>query len=156
MTHSNDGTMPAPTRRGLLGLLTWLVGGLATLAFVVPFVGFLFGGLRQRKPKWVELGPLKQFLHPGETRWVTFANPLGLPWDGMTAMTGVYVRYLGEKDKEHQFQVFASNCAHLGCPVSWFPQSGLFMCPCHGGVYYENGAMPRGRRRAACSSVSGR
>jgi menaquinol-cytochrome c reductase iron-sulfur subunit len=23
--------------------------------------------------------------------------------------------------------------------VSWFPQSGLFMCPCHGGVYYENG-----------------
>ena len=31
------------------------------------------------------------------------------------------------------------NCAHLGCPVSWFPQSGLFMCPCHGGVYYANG-----------------
>jgi Rieske Fe-S protein len=37
------------------------------------------------------------------------------------------------------FQVFAINCAHLGCPVRWFPQSKLFMCPCHGGVYYENG-----------------
>ena len=33
------------------------------------------------------------------------------------------------------FQVFAINCAHLGCPVRWFPQSNLFMCPCHGGVY---------------------
>ena len=36
------------------------------------------------------------------------------------------------------------NCAHLGCPVTWFPQSGLFMCPCHGGVYYENGERAAG------------
>src|SRR5260370_6218521 len=53
----------------------------------------------------------------------------------MTANTGTYVRYLGQD----QFLVLAINCAHLGCPVTWFPQSGLFMCPCHGGVYYENG-----------------
>jgi hypothetical protein len=25
-----------------------------------------------------------------------------------------------------QFQVFAINCAHLGCPVRWFAQSGLY------------------------------
>ena len=37
-----------------------------------------------------------------------------------------------------------SICAHLGCPVSWFPQSGLFMCPCHGGVYYGNGERASG------------
>jgi Rieske Fe-S protein len=37
------------------------------------------------------------------------------------------------------FLVFAMNCTHLGCAVTWFPQSGLFLCPCHGGVYYENG-----------------
>ena len=61
------------------------------------------------------------------------------PWDGMTAKTGVYVRYLGRDGFKDQFQVFAINCTHLGCPVEWFPQSGLFMCPCHGGVYYENG-----------------
>ena len=42
------------------------------------------------------------------------------------------------------FQVFAINCAHLGCPVRWFPQSGLFMCPCHGGVYYQDGARASG------------
>jgi Rieske Fe-S protein len=28
--------------------------------------------------------------------------------------------------------------------VSWFPQSGLFMCPCHGGVYYSNGERASG------------
>ena len=43
-----------------------------------------------------------------------------------------------------RFQVFAINCAHLGCPVRWFPQSGLFMCPCHGGVYDFEGKVDGG------------
>ena len=43
-----------------------------------------------------------------------------------------------------KFQVFAVNCAHLGCPVKWFQQSRLFMCPCHGGVYYEDGSRASG------------
>src|SRR5256886_11688601 len=36
------------------------------------------------------------------------------------------------------------NGAHLGCPVRWFPQSSLFMCPCHGGAYYADGARASG------------
>ena len=55
---------------------------------------------------------------------------------------------LGELDVRRvageQFQVFAINCAHLGCPVRWFAQSGLFMCPCHGGVYYADGSRASG------------
>ena len=43
-----------------------------------------------------------------------------------------------------RFLVLAVNCAHLGCPVSWFQESGLFMCPCHGGVYYANGERASG------------
>jgi menaquinol-cytochrome c reductase iron-sulfur subunit len=43
-----------------------------------------------------------------------------------------------------EFQVFAVNCAHLGCPVRWFQQSGLFMCPCHGGAYYRDGSRASG------------
>ena len=43
-----------------------------------------------------------------------------------------------------RFQVFAVNCAHLGCPVRWFPQSRLFMCPCHGGVYNGDGTVAAG------------
>src|SRR5262249_8658035 len=67
------------------------------------------------------------------------------PWDGMTARGTVFVRRLSKDvDDQHQFVVFAENCAHLGCPVTWFPQSKLFMCPCHGGVYYENGERASG------------
>jgi menaquinol-cytochrome c reductase iron-sulfur subunit len=137
---------PLPPRRGffqrVLLWTTYTTGAVAAAAVGVPFVGLLLGPLRKSpEEKWVSLGPVGRFPE-GETRLATFTNPLGQPWDGKAAHTGVYVRCL-DKDKQ-QFLIFAMNCAHLGCPVSWFPQSGLFMCPCHGGVYYASGEVASG------------
>src|SRR5207248_1707676 len=109
----------------------------------LPFVGYFFG-TEDRKVEWVNLGPLSRF-PLNETRIVTFDNPLRTPWDGITALTGVFVRYQGKDENQtEKFLVLSVNCAHLGCPISWFPQSGLFMCPCHGGVYYANGERASG------------
>ncbi len=132
----------APPRYGRRPLLFWLscaTGAIAAVLLAIPFVGYLVGPLRKHKLFWVPLGPVSDF-PLDETRLATFKNPLGQPWDGMADRTGVYVR----KQSSDQFLVFAMNCAHLGCPVTWFPQSGLFMCPCHGGVYYENGERASG------------
>jgi nitrite reductase/ring-hydroxylating ferredoxin subunit len=76
----------------------------------------------------------------GETRLATFRNPFVTPTDGKTVDTACWVRRV----EGEQFQIFAINCAHLGCPVRWFPQSGLFMCPCHGGAYYRDGSRASG------------
>jgi len=144
-------------------LFQWLTFGLSALAAVVlggPLIGYFFG-VRRRDVHWVSLGDLDEFPE-NETRLKTFDNPLRQPWDGMTALTGVHVRNLGPD--EHgtvQFLIFAVNCAHLGCPVSWFPQSGLFMCPCHGGAYYANGERasgppPRGLFRCTWRVADGR
>ena len=84
-------------------------------------------------------GPATQFPE-GETRLATFRNPYGIAADGQTAGTACWVRHVAS----NQFQVFAVNCAHLGCPVRWFPQSGLFLCPCHGGAYYRDGSRAAG------------
>src|SRR5581483_5965192 len=85
----------------------------------------------------------------GQTRMVTFDNPIRQPWDGQIAQTGAFVRYEGRDEKnEPRFLILAVNCAHLGCPVSCFPQSGLFMCSCHGGVYYESGERASGPPRS--------
>jgi Rieske Fe-S protein len=62
------------------------------------------------------------------------------PTDGDAAKTACWVRCV----EAGKFQVFAINCAHLGCPVRWFEQSKLFMCPCHGGVYYQDGTRAAG------------
>jgi menaquinol-cytochrome c reductase iron-sulfur subunit len=144
MSHDSGPGAPAPAttppgRRSFLKLLTFTMSGAATALLAFPLVGYLFGALRRHKTEWIPLGPASRF-PLNETRLQTFNNPLGTPWDAMAARMGVYVRNLGE----NQFLVFAMNCAHLGCPVTWFPQSGLFMCPCHGGVYYEDGQRASG------------
>jgi Rieske Fe-S protein len=139
---SSETTSPAPTNPGRRSFLQWLTyasGAVAAAVVAIPFGGYLFGALRKHRVHWIDLGPPGQF-PLNETRLATFQNPLGQPWDGMASHMGVYVRNLGQDDQNHDnFLIFAMNCAHLGCPVTWFPQSGLFMCPCHGGVYYENG-----------------
>jgi Rieske Fe-S protein len=137
-----------PSRRTILQR-TWLwvtvgVGGLAAAALGVPLVGFLFGALRKKPEEWISLGPISKF-PKDETRLVTFENPIRQPWDGPIAHTGAFIRYEGlDDDKKPRFLVLAVNCAHLGCAVSWFAQSGLFMCPCHGGVYYATGERASG------------
>jgi menaquinol-cytochrome c reductase iron-sulfur subunit len=135
--------MPLPARRKFLRRVTAILGALAALVAGVPVIGY-FLGQRKQSVHWVPMGSVGSFPRE-ETRKVTFDNPLRQPWDGITARTGVYVRNLGQDDQQQeQFLVFAVNCAHLGCPVTWFPQSGLFMCPCHGGVYYSDGSRASG------------
>ncbi len=139
---------PVPERRTFLHWLTYGLGALAAAAVAIPFVGYLLGA-RKAPVEWVPLGPVQDF-PLNQTRRVTFANPVREPWDGMVASTGVYVRYEGrdengpDETKGYKFLVLDVNCAHLGCPVEWFAESGLFMCPCHGGVYYANGARASG------------
>jgi Rieske Fe-S protein len=134
---------PLPGRRTFFHWLTYGLGAVAAAAVSIPFVGYLFGA-RKASVDWFPLGPIDDF-PLNQTRRVTFVNPIRQPWDGMVANTGVYVRYEGRDEKRtdktlgYKFLVLAANCAHLGCPVEWFAESGLFMCPCHGGVYYANG-----------------
>ena len=133
-----------PERRAFFQRLArWMtlgVGGLAAVVLGVPIVGFLFGVRKKRFPdRWVRLGAVASF-PTNETRLATFESPLRQPWDGMTARTGVFVRSQGQDE----FLILSANCAHLGCGVTWFPESGLFMCPCHGGVYYANGERASG------------
>lgn len=130
-------------RRNFLRVLAGVLSTVAAVLVAVPFLGFVFG-IRKRKVYWVDLGATDEF-ELNQTRLVAFVNPLEQPWDGMTARTEVFVRYEGKPDgKRDKFLVLSVNCAHLGCPVTWFPQSELFLCPCHGGVYYSDGAHASG------------
>jgi len=131
------------SRRGALLKLGILINGGIAALLAVPVVGYLLSPLRgktgQGYETWVSLGPLDQFPE-GQTRLAKFRNPFVRPWDGQTADIPCWVRRLASQT----FQVFAINCAHLGCPVRWFAQSGLFLCPCHGGAYYADGSRASG------------
>jgi menaquinol-cytochrome c reductase iron-sulfur subunit len=131
------------SRRGLFMKLGILFNGLVATALAVPILRYVLSSVTRGRAnayfEWVTLGRVSEFPE-GETRLATFRNPNVMPADGKTVDTACWVRRI-EGD---EFQVFAINCAHLGCPVRWFQQSGLFMCPCHGGVYYQNGARASG------------
>jgi Rieske Fe-S protein len=131
------------TRRGMLLKLGIALNAAAGLLLAIPIVGYLLAPARRKHMRealsWVALGELSAF-PVGQTRMATFRNPSSRPWDGATADIPCWVR----RAQGQEFQVFAINCAHLGCPVRWFPQSGLFLCPCHGGAYYADGSRAAG------------
>lgn len=106
----------------------------------VPIIGYALSsffkvGARQ----WTSLGPVDKF-PDGATTFASYVNPVKRPWDGETATIPCWVR----RSKGSEFTVFAINCTHLGCPVRWFQESKLFMCPCHGGAFYEDGSHASG------------
>jgi menaquinol-cytochrome c reductase iron-sulfur subunit len=130
------------SRRKALVKLGLIVNGVVGALLAVPVVRFLLSPVTRRPAEadtWISLGAVQKF-PVGETRLASFRNPSVSPSDGATANLPCWVRRI---DAE-RFQVFAINCAHLGCPVRWFPQSGLFMCPCHGGAYYADGSRASG------------
>jgi menaquinol-cytochrome c reductase iron-sulfur subunit len=129
------------TRRGALFTAGLVVDAIAGALLAVPLIGYLFSSaLKHKDPRdWIALGAVDSFPE-GQTRMATYRNPFTRPWDGQTADVPCWVRRV----EGESFQVFAVNCTHLGCPVRWFQESGLFMCPCHGGVYYQDGSHASG------------
>jgi menaquinol-cytochrome c reductase iron-sulfur subunit len=141
-TLSPEGKAAAHTRRTFLFKLAVGLNVAVGAVLAVPLVGYLLGpALRKDKDtgSWITIGAAKDFPE-GETRLVDFISPVKAPDDGQTAKLACWVRHISGQ----QFQVFAINCAHLGCPVHWFAQSKLFLCPCHGGAYYETGKRASG------------
>jgi Rieske Fe-S protein len=137
-----DGTQEARvSRRALMMKIGVLLNGLVALVIAAPVVRYLLSAIRGKDAylKWVQVGDANDF-KVNETVLVSYLNPFGDPWDGDTQKIPAYVRRTGAQD----FTVFAVNCAHLNCPVRWFAESQLFMCPCHGGVYYADGERASG------------
>lgn len=130
-------------RRGFLSRVTIaLSGGIAALVGV-PILGFLLAPLVRPLPDdYVDVGAADEFTL-GETTLVKFRDPSPLPWAGQLAETALWVRRRSPAGAD-AYQVFSVHCTHLGCPVNWRAEAGIFLCPCHGGVYYADGAVAGG------------
>ncbi len=128
------------SRRNLLFKIGTGLNGIAAALVGVPLLGYVMSSFtRGSKNSWISLGPLAKFPE-GETRLAVYRNPISRQWDGDTGEVPCWVRRINSES----FQVFAINCTHLGCPVRWFQESRLFMCPCHGGAFYEDGSHASG------------
>jgi len=135
-----DERVPSPERRRFLTRLAVALASLAALAAAAPVVGFVLQPvLRRTAEAWRKVGRVGDFA-VGDTVLVVFADAGVRPWAGPTGRTGAWLRRVADR----QFIAFALDCTHLGCPVRWEPGARLFMCPCHGGVYYQDGTVAGG------------
>ncbi|MGI8952611.1 MAG: ubiquinol-cytochrome c reductase iron-sulfur subunit [Chitinophagaceae bacterium] len=117
----------------------WL-SAIPAVAVSIPFFSALFGPLlRRQTQQWRSVAQLSDF-PVGSTKLVKFENADPLPWAGITATSAAWLR----RESENKFIAFSVNCTHLGCPVRWEEKAELFMCPCHGGVYYKDGSVAAG------------
>jgi menaquinol-cytochrome c reductase iron-sulfur subunit len=136
---SPEGVGPL-NRRDFLVKLTVGASALGAAIIAIPFVGFLLAPFFERQPQvWRAVGPTDAF-KIGATTKVSFVDASPLPWAGVVARTAAWVR----RDPRGGFVAFSVNCTHFGCPVQWLPDAALFMCPCHGGVYYADGTVAAG------------
>lgn len=123
------------SRRDFLLAFGFGLNALAGLMMGIPILGYLLNVFIKKYPlQWTSLGPVSKFPE-GTTRLASYVNFYHNEWDGVTKDIPCWVRHISN----NEFQVFAINCTHLGCPVRWFEESKLFMCPCHGGAFYQNG-----------------
>lgn len=128
------------TRRRFLTVLCLGLGTFAAGLVGIPIIGFLVAPLVEKVPRfWRPVGPVEQF-KLGTTVEVTFVDSSPLPWAGVAARTAAWLRRNGDED----FIAFSVDCTHLGCPVRWLADAELFLCPCHGGVYYQDGKVASG------------
>ncbi len=137
----------AISRRKFFSWLSIALSGVLGALVGVPVLGFMFAPLLRRAPElWQpvtgedgETISVNDF-NVGEARLVTFLDTSPLPWAGVAARQAAWLR----RDSEQEFIAFRVNCTHLGCPISWLPDAQIFMCPCHGGAFYQDGAVAAG------------
>lgn len=128
------------SRRKFFMKLSLGIAGLSAAAAAVPVICAVIAPLLESKvEKWRTVGRLSDF-KANTTNLVTFINADPKPYAGMTAKSAAWLR----RNNDNDFIAFAANCTHLGCPVRWEKDAHLFMCPCHGGVYYADGTVAAG------------
>lgn len=114
------------TRRGFLDWLIGLGSFVTGLAVTVPGVMYLWPAARGGGTKKVEVQGAGS-LSPGESLMVQVGGKAAVVVRGRTG-----------------FKAFSASCTHLGCLVKWDSGKREFLCPCHAGVFDENGQVVSG------------
>ncbi|NIM75628.1 MAG: Rieske 2Fe-2S domain-containing protein [Armatimonadetes bacterium] len=119
------------SRRRFLSWLSGVITAIIALLLGVPLLGAFIGpSLKQRKEKWVALGPVRSLPDNMPTRFKFSYQDV----DGWRVAMVSGTAYAVQRPKEKLY-VLSNICTHLGCPVKWDDDARRFLCPCHAGVF---------------------
>ena len=157
---TRNGAEPVRTeipRRKLLESLVGLMNLVVMTAIVAPVMGFISAPLwRKKEPGiWVDVLGLDE-LQDGETKSATYQIRVK---DGYMMSDRRYSVFLYRKGD--RIVAYDPSCPHLGCHVEFKDRKKRYVCPCHGGVFDEDGSRlsgppPRGLSRITTKVKDGR
>lgn len=124
------------TRRELLSRLAQTmalvvvggVGGPVLLSALSPALDV------RRGPLWRPVGRIEDF-PVGRVHKAVVPLPHAAAWMAGPAEQAVYVW----RRAPEEVVVYSRSCTDLGCPLNWDEGSHVFLCPCHGGIFSQEG-----------------
>ena len=123
-------------RRSWFDRVLMLVGGGFGAAITIPLVGNILSPIFERRlgKVWQSVAPIDSFTVGEVSKAVVTVSD---DQAGMSVIDdkGVFVW----RQTDDEVVVFSRNCTDLSCPVTWDEGSRWFYCPCHGGVFNEEG-----------------
>ena len=120
-----------------------LLNGIVAVILAVPIVRYLLSpvarGHKGGYESWVSLGNLEQF-PSGQTRLATYRNPVVNPRTAIPQISPAgFAMWTGKISRSSPSTARTSDARFAG-----FRNPSLFMCPCHGGAYYQDGSRASG------------
>lgn len=128
-----------PSRRSILGVMVTAINLAVVGALAIPAVRFVVSPLgRKSKEEWIDILS-ESDLKVGETKEVGFTMKVQ---DGYQTVDRKYTVYLHKN--EGGLKCFDPACTHLGCKIKFQDDQRRYFCPCHGGIFNEDGAVVSG------------
>ncbi len=151
MSTPNQPT-PSTGRRNFLSKIVIAVQTVigATVAYVVGGAA-LAPGFAARKASWQRAASVSELAESSPT-------PITLRLirqDGYRQVVDRRVVYM-QRDASGAVRVLDSTCTHLGCRTRYDQVSENFVCPCHGGVYGQDGSVLEGPPPAPLRRIEAR
>jgi Rieske Fe-S protein len=144
-------TGPSDRRRFLARIVMAIQGGMGMALAGVVGGAVVAPSFSRRQQEWRTAGALSD-LADDEPAAVSVNV---LRDDGHTAIVDRQVVFL-VKTGESEVTALSSTCSHLGCRVSWKPESRDLRCPCHGGGFDLTGAVTSGPPPAPLAKLATR
>lgn len=128
-----------PSKRKLLGWLVGIINVAVAGTILGPVLGFVGSPItRKQATRWVPVLDESE-LAEGKTKEVLFSVRLR---DGYQMTERKYTVYL-RRYPDH-VAAFDPACTHLGCRIKFQDDKMRYFCPCHGGVFDDNGKVVSG------------
>ena len=142
---------PFPGRRSFLTMLisvgTIGVGALLSVQLTRFALHPLMAQTTDRS--WSDVGDVEEFASIIAPALRTISIEQRDGWRKIVSEKAIYVI----KGADGQPRVLSTVCPHIGCTVAWNESKGMFISPCHNGMFKPDGALISGPPRRAMDEL---